>query len=131
MKQTQLLFCSALLVAPISGLIASDAPCAPEPPPVMVKVQLEENPFENLTIERAANPLAKKISARTKAQYLASNPLADASSFKPQPEQMIARLKESVEAGVSEEKQDIVKPIAASEPKGKTGIALRIAPSNT
>lgn len=131
MKQTQLLFCSALLVAPLSGLLADDAPRLPDAPPAMEKIHLEENPFENLSIENAATSLAKKISAKNKAHYLASNPLADAGAFKPQSDQMMARLKESVDPGVSESSKDIVKPIAASEPKGKTGLLVRITPSNT
>ncbi|EDY84812.1 hypothetical protein VDG1235_4445 [Verrucomicrobiia bacterium DG1235] len=129
MKRNNLLFCSALLLAPISSALADEAtPILPEP--IFAEAPATAEPFENLSVERSATTIAKKLAAKNLAKYISSNPLANSDAFKPKPDLMMARLKENVEPGVSEKKKDI-EAAAAVAPDGRTAANPSISISNT
>ncbi len=103
MKLNKLLFCSALLAAPFSGLIANDsAPAAAKESSAASELRLEaiadlQNAFD-------LSQAIENIDETATSDFVAANPMAETSIFKQMPSPMMARIKEADKPGISETK---------------------------
>ncbi len=129
----RLIFVSAAFLSATLLSIAAENPTKPpELPAVQEKEITEVAP--NFSVRLYARKIAEKITAKNKAAILASNPLADASVFKPDSETMMASsLKKSADECVVEEQA--VEVDSTTDPDSSEGrvmvCQLRIPPSNT
>lgn len=130
MKQNKLLFCSALFVAPLCGLFASDADLASEKKS-LAAAELRQEAVANLNNELDLSSILATVNNSATADFAAANPIAEVSIFKQMPNLMMARLKETSEPGVSESKAtDSLEAVATQKNDGRT-LSTSIVISNT
>lgn len=124
MKQNKLLFCSALLFAPLCGLTASDSEKALDKKS-KAAFELRQDAMADLSTSLDLSCILPSIKSTASTDFNAVNPLLEVSIFKQMPNKqmpnrLMAHAEEETEASISEnEAADSFEKSATKNPKGE------------
>lgn len=119
MKQNKLLFCSALLFAPLCGLTASDSEKALDKKS-KAAFELRQDAMADLSTSLDLSCILPSIKSTASTDFNAVNPLLEVSIFKQMPNRLMAHAEEETEASISEnEAADSFEKSATKNPKGE------------
>lgn len=119
MKQNKLLFCSALLFAPLCGLTASDSEKLLDKKS-KAAFELRQDAMADLSTSLDLSCILPSIKSTASTDFNAVNPLLEVSIFKQMPNRLMAHAEEETEASISEnEAADSFEKSATKNPKGE------------